>query len=273
MKFSVLLSVYKKEKPEFLQVALQSIVNQTLMPDEILIVKDGLLTDELDYVINMFQCRYPNLIHVLVFKKNRGLGLALRDGVLACKYNLIARMDTDDISHPNRFEKQIDYLNNNPDIAMVGSWITEFSSNPDKPDTITKLPYVYKDVVKYAKYRNPFRHMTLIYKKDAIIDSGNYQDFLGFEDYDLWIRMIQKGYIVVNIPEVLVNVRADDDMFARRGGWQYLKNELCFQKHLLTTEFINYFQFLGNIFIRFTIRLIPNKLRLLVYRKFLRESN
>ena len=272
MRFSVLLSVYKKEKPEYLKVALESIINQSLMPDEIVIVKDGALTNELDSVIESFQKKHIGLFKIMAFEKNRGLGLALRDGVLACSNEWIARMDTDDIAYPFRFEKQFQFLKDHPDISMVGSWITEFSTVPEQPDTITKLPVEYEDIVSYAKSRNPFRHMTLVYKKEAIVESGNYRDFLWFEDYDMWVRMIQHGYKVVNLPEVLVNVRADDGMFARRGGWKYLKNDLLFQKQLKDTGFINWFQYSKNVILRVTMRIIPNKLRLQIYKHFLRSN-
>ena len=272
MNFSVLLSVYKKEKPEYMKVALESIVNQTLMPNEIVIVVDGTLTTELDVVIDHFKCQYPDLVKVLYFSKNRGLGPALHDGVLTCQNEWIARMDTDDIAYPERFAKQIEFLTDHPDVDMVGSWITEFSIDLDHPDTITKLPVTYDEVVSYSKRRNPFRHMTLIYKKSAVINSGNYRDFLWFEDYDLWVRMIQNGYYVVNMPEVLVNVRADDDMFARRSGWKYWKQDMKFQKFLYSTHYISLKDYFLNVVVRSIYRFLPKSLIVNLYKQFLRSS-
>ena len=272
MEFSVLLSVYKNEKPEYLQVALESMVNQTLMPNEIVIVQDGPLTSELEIVINKFESKYPKLVRVLRFEKNRGLGPALHDGVLACKYEWIARMDTDDIAYPCRFEKQFEYLAKHQEIAMVGSWITEFSDDSAHPDTITKLPVSYDDIKAYAKRRNPFRHMTVIYKKSAVLDSGNYRDFLWFEDYDLWIRMIQKGYLVANIPEVLVNVRADDEMFARRGGWKYWKQDMKFQRFMYNSKSISTVELLSNITIRSVARLLNPFIRKYIYKFVFRKK-
>lgn len=271
MKFSVLLSVYKNEKPEYLSIALQSIVNQTLLPAEIVIVEDGILTPELDKVIQCFKDEYKNLVKLLFFKENRGLGLALRDGVLACSYEYIARMDTDDIAYPERFAKQLAYIKDHPEVVLVGSWITEFSQDSQYPDTITKLPCAYADIVAYAKKRNPFRHMTVVYKKSAVINSGNYRDFLWFEDYDLWIRMIQKGYKVANIPEVLVNVRADNAMFARRSGWKYWKQEVKFLKGIYESRFISTKEVLINFFTRSVIRLLPKRLVFFIYKNFLRN--
>ena len=270
-KFSVLMSIYKNEKPEYLKQALDSILNQTLLPDEILIVKDGLLTPELDSTLDEYAAKNKT-IKFLEFEKNRGLGLALKDGVVACKNEIIARMDTDDIAKPDRFEKQIQYLKDNPQIALLGSWVTEFSDNENKPDTVTKLPCDYEEIKKFAKKRNPFRHMTVIFKKSAVIDSGNYRDFLWFEDYDLWVKMLQKGYKAANIPEILVNVRADKDMFARRGGIKYIKQEIKFENNLLNDKFINSFEYVSNLVIRISIRLIPNSVRKIVYSKLLRKK-
>lgn len=269
--FSVLISVYKKEKAEYLKRALQSVINQTLKPTEIVIVKDGPLTKELDDCIEDFQKQNSKLFKILSFKENRGLGLALRDGVKACKYEYIARMDSDDISKLDRFEKQFNYLQKHPETALLGTWITEFSKYENKPDTVTKLPYTHQEIIEFAKRRNPFRHVTVVFKKTAVIQSGNYRDFLWFEDYDLFVRMLQNGYIGANIPECLVNVRADKDMFARRGGWQYLKQDYRFQKLLLKRKFIDKTDFIINITIRSIVRLIPNKLRSYFYKRILRN--
>ena len=271
IQFSVLISVYKKEKPEYLKTALQSIINQTLKPTEIVIVKDGLLTQELDDCIKKYENKYPELTKIVAFRENRGLGLALRDGVTACKYDYIARMDSDDIAKPDRFAKQFQYLKQDPETALLGTWITEFSKDENKPDTLTELPCTHQGILKYAKKRNPFRHMTMLLKKEAVIKAGNYRDFLWFEDYDLWVRMLQKGYIAANIPEYLVSVRADEEMFARRGGWRYLKQDLKFQQWLLNVKFITAFEFLINITVRVIVRIMPNKLRKIIYIKFLRN--
>lgn len=167
----------KKEKAEYLKQALQSVINQTLKPTEIVIVKDGPLTKELDECIENFQKQHPKLFKIITFKKNRGLGLALRDGVKACKYEYIARMDSDDISKPDRFEKQFNYLQKHPEIALLGTWITEFSKDENNPDTVTKLPCTHQDILKFAKKRNPFRHMTMVLKKRSSNRSWKLQRF------------------------------------------------------------------------------------------------
>ncbi len=269
-KFSVLMSVYKNEKPEYLQQSLESILQQTILPAEIVVVKDGLLTDELDKVLDVFAKR-SNLFRFLCFEQNRGLGLALRDGVEACSYEWIARMDTDDICKPERFARQVEYIERHPEIALLGTWIKEFSIDSDHPDSVTELPCEHEAIVAYAKKRNPFRHMTVMFKKSAVLDSGNYRDFLWFEDYDLWVRMLQKGFQVANISEFLVDVRAGEDMFARRGGWRYLKQDLRFQKWLYEGGFVNAISYIENIIVRCFVRLIPNDARSWFYKNILRS--
>ena len=270
-KFSVLMSIYKKEKPEYLKQALDSLLNQTLLPDEILIVKDGLLTPELDKTLDEYAVKNKT-IKFLEFEKNRGLGLALRDGVVACKNEIIARMDTDDISKPDRFQKQLNYLSQHPDIALLGTWIEEFDKDPNIPKSNSILPITYEEILKFAKRRNPFRHVSVIFKKSAVIDSGNYRHFLWFEDYDLWIRMLKKGYKAANLPEVLLSVREDKKMYERRGGWQYSKQDIKFERFLLKIGYINFFEFLTNIIIRGSVRLLPNNIRKFIYSNILRKN-
>lgn len=265
------MSVYKNEKPEYLKQAIESIVNQTLLPNEIVIVKDGLLTKDLDQVIEEYQKNYKGLFKIVAFDENRGLGLSLRDGVVACKYDYIARMDTDDISKLDRFEKQIKFLEEYSEVVLLGTWVKEFSKNPQEPDTITKLPCKNEEILKFSKSRNPFRHMTVIYQKQAVLDSGNYRDFLWFEDYDLWVRVIQKGYEVANLPEFLVDVRANSEMFARRGGWNYLKQDLKFQKFLYDCGFVSLFLFIKNVVVRSIVRVMPNGVRVVIYKNILRK--
>lgn len=270
MKFSVLMSIYQKENPEYLAESIESILYQTVKPDEIIIVEDGPLTESLYAVLDSYagKCSF---IRRVPFKENRGLGLALRDGVLACKNEWIARMDTDDVAKPERFEKQVTFLKNHPEISLLGTGIEEFSKTPDKPDSITILPETPEEILKFAKKRNPFRHMTVMFRRSAVLASGNYRHFLWFEDYDLWVRMFTCGYKTANLPEVLVSVRADAEMFARRGGWGYLKQDIHFQLFMYQIGFINLWEFSGNVVIRSTVRLMPNQWRKHFYAIFLRN--
>lgn len=272
MKFSCLMSLYKKENPAYFKVAMDSILNQTLLPTEIVLVKDGKLTEELDNIINDYVNQYPELFKIVAFDENRGLGLALRDGVLACSYDYIARMDTDDIADKHRFEKQIAYLEQYPEIDLLGSAISEFSDDENKPDSTLFLPTMHDEIVKFAKLRNPFKHPTVVFKKTAVISSGNYRHFMWFEDYDLFIRIINNGCKTANLNEILVNVRSNKDQFARRGGLQYAKQDLAFQFFLYSIGFIGMIRFLTNTIMRVLVRLMPNRVRTILYQKLLRNK-
>ena len=190
MKFSVLISVYIKEKPEFLKKALDSIYNQTLRPDEIVLVKDGILTRELENVISIERKKFENqnIDFVCVqLQKNMGLGIALQKGLEKCKYEYIARMDSDDIALEDRFEKQADYMRQNSDLSVVGGYIDEFDKEGKIIRTKT-MPLKHTELYKYGKYRNPLNHMTVFFRKKDVLAVGGYQPLKGLEDYYLWSR-------------------------------------------------------------------------------------
>lgn len=264
------MSVYKNEKVEYLKEAIESVFSQMILPNEIVIVKDGPLTNELDKYLEILADNYKS-VKFVTLKENKGLGLALREGVLACSNEFIARMDTDDIAKKGRFEKQLLFFKSNPQVSLLGTCIEEFSKDYRKPDTKTLLPLIHDEIVKFAKKRNPFRHMTVMFKKSAVLEAGNYRDFLWFEDYDLWVRMIDKGFKVANLPDMLVSVRADENMFARRGGWKYLKQDIKFQRFLWNINFIKFNQFIFNVNVRLIVRIMPNKVRSIFYKVFLRK--
>jgi len=265
------MSVYKKEKPEHLKRAIESVINQTLQPSEIVIVKDGELTDELDKVLDWFVNRYPSLFKIVPIPKQVGLGKALAKGVLNCSYEIIARMDSDDISHPERFEKQIPFLLDHPEIDLVGSWISEFDDDEKNVYSFREVPTEPEEIKKFAKKRNPINHMTVVFLKKAILSAGNYQSYLWFEDYHLWARMLLKGYKFANLPHYLVNVRGGDNMIARRVGVKYAILEMKLQKFFLEIGFINNFEFIRNVTSRFILRMLPRKLALSLYKAFLRN--
>jgi len=271
MKFSVLLSVYAKEKAEYLDRALFSIWDeQSLKPDEIVLVKDGPLTDCLNEIINKWEGILKERFKVIPLESNVGLGAALNEGLKHCSYELVARMDADDISLPQRFEKQISYFKINDHLEIMGSWISEFKSDDSIIYAYRKTPLKGIELYEYAKKRNPLNHMTVMFKKKSVVSVGSYKTFLGFEDYHLWIRMLMAGYKMENISDYLVNARAGDEMIVKRTGIKYLLNEYKFQIELLKLGFINHYEFLSNLFIRSTVRLLPRDLSLYIYSKFLR---
>ena len=270
MKFSVLMSVYYKESPKFLYEALESVLTQTVMPSEIVCIKDGLLTEELELILNEFSTKYNDIFKFIGFDENKGLGYALRIGVEECSYEIIARMDTDDIARKDRFEKQLNIISEQ-NIDIVGSNILEFDGNINNIISKREVPSTFESIKEYAKKRNPFNHMTVMYKKTAVLKAGNYKEFLWFEDYNLWVRMIVSGAKMYNIDEALVYARTGTAMFERRGGLTYVKREYSMQKDMRRLKFISKYRFLINVFERTVVRIIPNKLRKFVYMRLLRK--
>lgn len=271
MKFTVLMSVYKKEKAEYLQLALDSVINQTLNPDEIVLVQDGELTEELYAVIEKYKQKYPAIFKTYALKQNQGLGKALNFGMDKCSNELIARMDTDDIAEPNRFELQVQEFIKDKDLALCGGQIAEFADNPNEITGYRNVPSTYNEILKFCKKRNPFNHMTVMFKKQAVQSVGGYQHMPYFEDYWLWARLLKAVYKAKNIDAILVKVRAGQDMIARRGGWEYVKCITKFEKALYRIGIISLFDLLTYIALRGIVAIIPEGLRLVIYKLKLRK--
>jgi glycosyltransferase involved in cell wall biosynthesis len=268
---SVLLSLYSKENPVFLKQSLESVLSQTLPPDEIIIVKDGLLSKDLNIIIDDYVLKFP-IIKIVTFLENQGLGIALNEGLKHCSYDLVARMDTDDISKPTRFEKQIELFKKNEHLDIVGSWVDEFDGDISNIISTRTVPEKPQEIFSYAKKRSPVNHPVVMFKKDAVINAGGYKHFPLFEDYHLWIRMLMNGCQFYNIQESLLYFRISSDMFKRRGGWKYAIDELKFQTEIKKMGFINNQDFFKNVSIRFLSRIIPNFLRAFLYIKILRKQ-
>lgn len=268
--FSVLLSLYTKEQPSFLKLSLDSLFSQTLLPSEIVLVKDGPLTDELDAIVSDYERRYP-ILKVVALAQNQGLGRALNEGLKHCSYDLVARMDTDDIAKPNRFEKQVRIFNEYPEIDVCSAWVEEFIESPHYPVSVKKLPEQHDDIVVYAQSRNPINHPVVMFRKKAVLEAGGYQHFPLFEDYYLWVRMLANGARFYNIQESLLYFRTSPDMFKRRGGLKYAMDEFRFQKVMFGMNMISSKQFLLNVMTRFPVRIAPNQVRSWLYKKALRK--
>jgi len=228
MKFSVLLSLYFKESPDFLHQSLDSIFAQTLPPDEVVLVEDGPLPYELHEVVNAYKNRHKE-IKVVALEKNGGLGRALSEGLKHCSFDLVARMDTDDVSKPWRFEKQVAFMETNLDIAVCGAWIDEFEGDVNNVRSTRKLPQWNDDIYEFGKKRNPMNHPVVMFRKSAVEVVGGYQPMPLFEDYYLWVRMLQHGCKFHNIQESLLDFRSCSDVFKRRGGMKYAWTEIVFQ--------------------------------------------
>ncbi len=271
MEITVLLPVYYKDNATYLEEAINSVLNQSLMPSEVLILVDGEIGNELRFVLEQFNNKYGDIVNIKYFKENRGLGLLLNDGVKLAKYDIIARMDSDDVSVYDRLEKQLQYLIDNK-ADVVGGQVLEFTEDMNTEIGFKKVPCSFEEVVKYSTKRNPINHMSVMFKKQVVINVGNYKDFQGFEDYVLWLEIIKRGYTVVNMPNTLVNVRAGDSMIKRRRGFKYLLKELEVQKYCYKQGYIRKTDLVINMGIRTVIRLIPMKFTKKFYEKILRKK-
>jgi len=271
MEFSVLMSVYIKEKPEYLKKSLDSMLCQTVMPSQIVLVEDGELTDELYSVIEEYKGK-TDIIKSVPLEENVGLGKALSIGLSACDYPIVARMDTDDIAFPERFEHQIKAFEEDDELDICGAHALEFDGDTENVISKKHVPVTHQEIYNYAKKRNPFNHPTVMYKKQAVIDAGDYQHAMGFEDYFLWARMLVNGAKAKNIDEYLLYFRTGGDMFRRRGGYEYLKNALAVKKKIYKIGLSGFSDYLISSAVHIAVSLMPNKIRSFVYRKFLRKN-
>lgn len=272
--FTVLMSVYYKDNPIYFRQSLESVMNQTVRPNEIVLIKDGPLTSELDYVINEFQNLYSSIFNIVTLDKNKGLGKALSIGILKCTNELIARMDSDDICLFNRFEIQLNFLNKNLNVDLVGSNVEEFNNIPGDLKRFRIMPESGDKLKKYSKFRNPLNHPSVMFRKSKVIQAGNYDDdILYFEDYSLFIRMLKNGSKFYNIQSSLLNFRVGTgiDTIKRRSGLNYLNEEWKFSLLSLKIGHINFIEWLFYIITKLPFRLLPSRVVLFVYNKFLRN--
>ena len=272
-KYSVLMSVYKNENANVLEQSLESVFNQTILCNEFVLVEDGPITSESATVIDRYCKKYPNIIKTVTLPNNVGLGIALQLGVNKCRNELIARFDSDDISVPERCEKQLTEFINDPKLDIVGSNHIEFVDSIENKSSylLKRLPISDSEIKKYAKKRNPFSHSAVMYKKSKVLAAGNYRSYYYVEDYDLWVRMIQCGCKCKNIDEYLSYVRISEDLYKRRGGLKYLKSLLKFKKELLDNGFYSIFDFIKSAGSHCIVCLLPGTARKYIYKKFLRK--
>lgn len=273
MEFSVITSVYKNDNSDFVKIALDSmLVDQTVKPSEIVLVQDGPIPDALSKFLAEYENQYPEVMHVIRLETNGGLGNALRLCVENAKCDYCARMDSDDICLPDRFEKQLAYLEAHPECDIVGGQMTEFIGSPDNIVGMRKVPLTNDEIYDYMKSRCALNHVTVMFRKEAVLKVGNYQDWFWNEDYYLWVRMMMEDCNFANIPDVAVNVRSGEDQYARRGGKKYFDSEIGIKKLMLEKGMITRKEYLVNYIERFIIQLmLPNKVRGWVFRTFARK--
>lgn len=229
LKYSVLMSVYIKEDPSYFKESINSMLSQTLLPDQIVLVKDGPLTSDLEESINQFLFENDDLFTIVSLEENIGLGKALDQGLKYCRNNLVARMDTDDISRPERCEKQVDEFIKDPDLDIVGTMIDEFYDEPDNIVSTRNVPTKHEEIVKFMRRRSPFNHPAVMFKKSEVVRCGGYGTFRRKQDLDLFSRMINNGCKTANINESLVLFRSNEDNFKRRKSWSYCKSYIDVQ--------------------------------------------
>lgn len=272
MKFTVCISLYKNDSPEFFSQAFDSIINQTLPPSEVILVIDGPIEKDLQDRVDFYIKEY-SFLKILPLKHNVGLGMALNIAVRAASYELIARMDSDDIAIKDRFEKQIQYFVSNPKTSIVGGGINEFIESPENIIAQRICPSHDSEIKHFMKYRCGFNHMTVMFRKKDILEVGNYRDWFWNEDYYLWIRLWKQGFIFGNISDPLVDVRVGKDLYNRRGGIRYFKSEAAIQRFMFKNNLIPWYIYVLNIGIRFVIQiLLPNNLRGFFYKNIIRKK-
>ncbi|MBQ7794707.1 MAG: glycosyltransferase [Clostridia bacterium] len=272
MKFSVLMSVYKNDDPTFLKLALDSIYeHQTRKPDEIVVVFDGELTDELYRVLEEFRQGKEEFVFYYPQEINRGLGSALRIGSKKCTGDYIFRMDSDDISDPMRFEKQIEYIEKHPEIDVLGTDIAEFNKSLDEQMRLRICPKKHEDIVKMGKKRNPMNHVSVCIKRTALRKCGGYETLLLLEDYYLWLKMIAAGCRLENLNESLVYVRVGNGFDSKRGSRVRIKGWKQLQKFMLKHKLINKIEAATNMVYIVGFVYCPVGLKKLVYSKLLRK--
>lgn len=270
-KFSVLMSVYFKEKPIFFDLSLESIlVKQTLIPNEFVLICDGNLTSDLETVIDKYQKSFPEIFKVYR-KENGGLGKALNFGLPKCSYSLVARADSDDVCVENRFEKQVKYMEDHPDYAVTSGVIAEFADDHTKTFRTKVNPTTPEGVYNKAKVANPINHMAVMFRKEIIMEVGSYRDVPLVEDYDLWVRTLIAGHKICNMEDVLVNARVGNGMVGRRSSHVQITGWMKINKNMLDHKMINRFDYIRNYILISGFVYMPTWIKNFVYSKMLRK--
>lgn len=265
MSYSVLMSVYHKEKASNLEEAMESMWQQSVPTDDFVLVCDGSLNKELDAVIEKMESQHSALT-VVRLKNNQGLGTALNIGLGHCKNELICRMDSDDISMSYRCEKQMAVFDNNPDIGLCSGTVLEFSNDIDNITGRRSLPHTDKLIRRFSRKRNPMNHPAAMFRREAVEKAGGYsEEFHFFEDYHLWVRMLQKGTRAYNLEEPLVYMRTSKDMYKRRGGKEYALDMLRFHKWLRDIQWSSAADYVIGALPHAIVCLLPNSVRRVSY--------
>lgn len=270
-KYSVLMSLYCKEKPEYLRQAVDSMRGQTVKPDEIVIVEDGPLTEALYTVVKEYAEAQPDVFHIVKSEKNIGLGMALNLGLKECRNELVARMDTDDIAKPERCEKQLAAFRDNPELAIVGAYVDEFHDTPEQVVSTRAVPQTHEEIYQFAKKRSAFNHPAVMYRKSKVLEHGGYSDLRRNQDVDLFGRMLFGGCKARNIGEALLWFRSNDALAKRRKSWENTKSYIDTIKRFWKMGYASFTDYMIVATAQTVMFLLPVKLQHWVYKTFLRK--
>lgn len=270
-KYSVLMSLYVKEKPEYLRLAIDSMLNQTVKPDEIVIVEDGPLTDTLYAVLDEYKAKYPQVVRTIKNEKNLGLGLALNVGLKECRNELVARMDTDDISKPDRCEKQLKVFAEDMSLSIVGAYVDEFTDDPERIVSTRAVPVTNDEIYQFAKKRSAFNHPAVMYRKSRVLNFGGYADLRRNQDVDLFGRMLFGGCKAQNVPESLLLFRSNNDLAKRRKSWENTKSYIDTIGNFRKMGYSSFKDYAIVAIAQTGVFMMPAFLQHLVYKLFLRK--
>lgn len=272
-RYSVLISVYYKEKPQYFKESLKSMATQSVLPYDFVIVCDGLLGKELDNVLADFEKNYSSyfIIKIVRLEKCSGLGNALNVGLKECQCDVVARMDSDDIAKTDRVKLQIEAMKEH-NADMVGASVEEFDKSPENVIAIRKMPQTHEEILMFSRQRNPFNHPVMLFSKNAVMKAGGYIECQWFEDYYLWLRMLKSGAKAYNIPDSLLYMRAGENMYARRGGLSYGITAVKFRWKIHRMGCSSLMDFIKSAGGQFLVSIVPNKVRIFIYKKILRKS-
>lgn len=266
--YSVLMSVYNKERPEWLEESMNSMWEQTWPPAQFVLVCDGPLSEELNTVIARQEASHPEL-EILRLEQNGGLTRALNEGLEFCRYEYVARMDSDDIAIRDRIERELTCLMTQ-ELDVISGWVGEFTDTPEQVTAWRKLPKSDEEIHRFYRKRNPFNHPAVIFRRSAVQMAGKYEDYPYFEDYQLWIKILSAGGRGGNIPEPVLYMRAGKDMYGRRGGWRYWRYAMRLEKYKRYRRLIGWGTYLRNGAVKGFVALIPAAARKKLYQVFLR---
>ena len=271
-QYSVLMTVYHKANPADFTVAVESILNQTVKTDDFVIVCDGPLNEALDGLLAKFEAENPGVFHIVRLKENVGIGRAANEGLQHCRHDLVARMDADDIAVPDRCEKQLRRFEENPKLQVLGGQIAEFDTDPEQPFSFRTVPEDNESIRRYARRRQPFNNMTVMYRRSTVLEVGGYRDFRRSEDYDLFLRLLHAGHEAANLPDVLVNARVDRSAYSRRASWGTLQGCARSRWYAMKIGYSSLLDVAVCVGGEFVILVSPPKMQEFIYCKFLRKK-